>query len=440
MNICRLLTIPTLLLLLVISFPGQSTNNEFVSGRARFAITPLSSTQPRFGSVNEEFGVYAVFGDTFVWSNETRHVSVAHLVPWQKKGSSPSLTLSPSAKKLILSHYKDVFKADFAKQSVTVEENSFDFNGSKGVEFRVSGEHRSIVRQFFLGNRFYILVAQFRGASGVDGQKGILDTFRRLDGDEYNAAMIREAEPAALPQDVPTGVRPTDAIEMALKGDVKHVSESVEDGMSKRLVPISEQSLSRLGYLTRKVTYNEGFPESIANYGWVDGVRAINLAPITHLGEGKIVTRGTVVGWAAPEGFNVITRTPTGQLVDLRFTAKFESKYDDQWLLTERREISNSGSVNSVEKISYMRTGRDIKTEDNSGGFISRRFEVLDKGGNIVEIRTLDDRGNVSGTTRFLYEFDSKGNWTVRRSAGMRRPGVKGPTSVTVFRKIEYYD
>jgi hypothetical protein len=428
------------LLLLTTSLFSQSIDDEFVSGQARFAIRPSSSAQVAYRGVNEDVGTYSIFGDGFSWNDELRYVEVLHLIAWPSKIPSRSLSLSPSGKALILRHYINVFKADFAKHSATVVESPFVLNGSTGVELRVSGEHRSLVRQFFQNDRFYILIAQNKKAAGYDEQKRILDTFRRLSFDEYNAAMIRESEPAALPQNVPTGVRPTDAIERALKGGIKKIVEEMESGASKKREILAEEHFSRLGYLTRKVTYNEGYAESIANYGWVDGVRAVNLSPVTHRGEGLIVTRGTVVGWGMPKGYNVVTRSPTGQIVDLRFTSKFESKYDDQWLLIERRETSNSGSINFVERTNYSASGRDVKTEDGSGGFITRRFEVLDKSGNITELRTLDDRGGVLSSQKFRYEFDPKGNWVVRRSTGTQRPGVPRIGSATHYRKIEYYE
>lgn len=438
MRYLRLIPLLLALTLLAPGTPGQGGGDEFVSGQARFAIRPPVATRPVYRGINDEFGGFSVFGDGYAWSDESRRVEVIHLIPWKVRGT---VSLSAPDKSAVMLHYGKQFKDEFGKDGARVVERRSRAGDTTGTELEVSsGDTRMFVRQFFQADRFYILVAQKSGGDGIEDLKRVLDTFRRLDLDEYNAAMIRETEPAALPQTVPTGVHSTDAIERGLKGKVERILETIESGTSKKRVLASEELFSRLGYLTRRVTYNEGYVESIANYGWVDGVRAVNRTPVTHRGERSIAMRGTFIGWGMPEGYNVITRTPTGQLVDLRFTSKFESSYDDDWRLVERREFSSSGNISLVESIGYSGTGRDIRTEDSSGGFITRRFEVLDKQGNVSEIRTLDDRGNALSTLRFRYRFDASGNWIFRTATATQRPGVPKPNSATVYRSIEYYD
>lgn len=434
---------PALLLLgLSLATPmfAQLSGDEFVNGQSRFGIRPGVSVPVGHRQVVEDFGKLSAFGDIFAWSNEKRYVSAAHLVIFEKLGGTWTPQLSATVKLQTLNYYKKLYRDDFGKASATIQELPFSKGEGKGTEFLVTGENRSVVRLFFHGNRFYILVVKQR-SENFDEQKRILDTFRMLEMDEYNSALIKDSEPAALEQNIPNGIRPTDTIEMRLKGNVKSISEDIETGpAAKRKRNLhSVEHFSRLGHLTRRITYFEGYVDSISNFGWVDGVRAVNLAPITHRAERTIVTRrAAAVGFGAPEGYNKIMRTPDGKYVDFRYTAKFETKYDDQWQPVERREVANSGDVNHIEKIVTTKTGRDIWTEDNSGGFLGRRFEVIDKDGNISEVRTIDDRGGVQSTVKYKYEFDANGNWIVRRSVRVER-GRSVPSEVH-YRKIEYYE
>lgn len=429
-----------LALFMATSLFAQQASEEFVNGQGRFGFKHGSSAPGAYRQVFEEFGSLSVYGDLFVWADEKRFVSAAHLVVWQKNVNTWTPNLPAAAKLQAINYYKKIYGDEFAKASATVQEVPFAQGESKGIEFVVTGESRSVARIFFHGNRLYLFVVKQK-AENFDEQKKILDSFRSLSIDEYNAALIKDSEPAALEQNIPSGIRPTDAMEMGIKGNVKSIVEDIESGpiAKRRRLSHSVENFSRLGHLTRRITYFEGFVDSIANFGWVDGVRAVNLAPITHRAERTIITRrAALVGSGAPEGYNRIMQAPDGTYRDFRYTAKFESKYDDQWLLTERREIANSGDVNYIEKIVTTKAGRDIKTQDNSGGFLSRRFEVIDKDGNISEVRTLDDRGGVQSTIRYQYEFDDKGNWIVRRSFNVLR-GRSTPSDIH-YRKIEYHE
>lgn len=437
-------TIFTSTLLIVLSLGAsvfaQSPDDEFVNGQGRFAIRTDSRAQVGYGQIVEDAGDLSAFGDLYAWNDDKRYVSVAHMTFWQTNVRTWTPELPAAAKMRAINHYKKLYRDEFTKFSATVVESPFSRGDAKGIEFRVNGELRSVVRIFFHGNRFYILVVKQK-TDGFTEQSKILDSFRMLNLDEYNTALIRDSEPAALEQNVPSGIRPTDAIEMGLKGSVKAIVEEIESGVAakrKRHLHATE-NFSRLGHLTRRVTYFEGYVDSIGNFGWVDGIRAINLAPITHRGERTIMTRrAALVGFGAPEGHNKILRAPDGSYHDRRYTAMFETKYNDQWQPTERREVSNSGDVNHVEKITVTKTGRDIRTEDNSGGFLGRRFEVIGPEGNITELRTLDDRGGLQSSVKYKYEFDEKGNWIVRRSVKVER-GRPVPSEVH-YRKIEYYE
>lgn len=438
---------PTILLFLAVvlvncwsaSF-GQPQTNEFVSGVARFAIridVPFIESE----SLYNQQGKYYLPGEKFAWADDKSVYLVTHYTPF-----SPSVTgrdLPLLAKAEILKGARGELLNDFAKNGATAKEIPFVVGTSKGLEFQVSGSRKSFVRLFFVGNRFYILLATSTDESNTDSLRKALDTIRFLARDEYVAAMLREHTPAELPQIIPTGIAPTDAMESGLKRRVNEIIEDVETGTPKARQRSSEAFYNDHGFLTKTISYSAGYPETITNFGWVDGRRSVNVAPISYRGEGiGFGTSKMTVGWGAPEGYNVIGRDQTGQIIDRRYTARFENDYDDEWRIKERRNVSSQGDVNFVEKYTYSVGSREVKIEDDSGGFISRKLEILDKDGNLVEERTLDNLGKANSTMKYEHEFDANGNWIVRRAMvlwkGAGRPGFRH--HATYYRTIKYYE
>lgn len=148
-----------------------------------------------------------------------------------------------------------------------------------------------------------------------------------------------------------------------------------------------------------------------------------------------------MVGHGAPEGENFIGRDPTGKIVDRRYTTRFEVTYDNEWRVSERRHLTSNGDVSLVEKYRYTAAGRDIETEDDRGGFISRRLEILDSNGAITEEFQLDNNGGRVGRKVLKYQFDAKGNWIVKKEFTQQIGRARAQKhTATYYRSIKYYD
>lgn len=438
----NLLYICVVLAFLLTSTEAQTAKPEFVSGVARFAIrinTSPSETKTSY----VELPKYWLPGEHFLWISKSDYVSVSHYTPLALSTTSGRFGgLTSASKAEILSTFRDDFQKGFKKDDAVVLEVPFVIGTFKGIEFRVSGQSRSVIRLFFVKDRFYSLVAMGREAADFESQRKVLDSFRHLEKDEFINAILIDHMPPDLPQTIPNGIVPTDSIEIGLKGRVKKIVEEIESGKPLARHRSGEEHFNQLGFLTKKVTYSVGFPDTVSTYGWIDGNRATNLGPIKYrAGDGPASWQSRMtVGSAAPEGANVIGRAPDGQIFDHRYTTRFETIYDDQWRLKERRHLSTSGNANYVEKFNYTALGREILTVDDNGGFISGKFEVLDKEENVIEERSLNNLGKAIGTLVIKHEFDAKGNWIVKKT--FRKTGINGRTLVAAdifYRRIEYY-
>ena len=419
---------------------AQNDGGEFVSGIARFGFTPgVPIVDAKALAVQQ--GPYMMPGEAFSFGDESRVFVITHYTPFepQKFGGD----ISPASKAALTASLRKELIADFQKNNAVFKELAFTSGSLKGMEFQVTGTRRSIVRVFFIGNRFYILLATGKDVKEFAPLSTRLDTFRYLPREEFAPAMIREAMPAALPQTTPSGFLPTDALEMGLKGRVKSIIEDIETVTPKKRERNAEFYFSSNGFITRHSTYSGGLADVINNYGWVDGRRSVNVGPIKYFGEPFTFSASKMtVGFGAREGYNYLGRDLTGRIVDRRYTSRFEEKYDDSWRLVERKNISSQGDVNFVEKHIYDGLTRTVRVEDNSGGFLSSKKEILDASGNIVEEQTLDNRGKANSIIRFKYQFDANGNWVLKTvTVQWRGAGPKGfrPHSA-YYRTITYHD
>ena len=438
---------PTLFVVFLISIllspspsNGQDGSSEFVSGIARFGFkagVPIVDAK----ALTAQQGPYVMLGESFSFGDEASAFVISHYTPFEPNKFGGNF--SAASKNSLTAMFRKNLVADFQKNNATFVESAFTSGVVKGTEYRITGSRRSILRMFFVGNRFYILLAAGLNKQEFSQLSAVLDTFRHLPKDEFAAAMIREAMPAELPQTTPSGFLPTDSLEMGLKGRIKSMIEDIESGTPKKRERNAEFYFGPTGFMTRHIIYAVGLADVINNYGWVDGRRSVNVGPIKYFGEPFSFTPSAMtVGIGAREGYNYLGRDLNGQIVDNRYTSRFEEKYDDSWRLIERRNISSNGDVNFVEKHIYKDRIRTVLVEDNAGGFISGKSEVLDAAGNVVEENTLDNNGKPISTKRFKYQFDSTGNWIVKTASVLwRGSGPKGFRHFgTYYRTITYYD
>jgi hypothetical protein len=197
-----------------------------------------------------------------------------------------------------------------------------------------------------------------------------------------------------------------------------------------------EKDYDAAGNLTRDVTYSDaGYPQEITLWGWFEGKRVSSSNPIFYETEnGPMGNRGRSLG--------VSTGMMGQQDKDALYGAHHEFKYDEQNRITEWRSFSADGSLRFTYKFTHTPAGRETYLTDNAGGFLSRSFDAFDKQGNITEHRLLDMSGRPVSITRFNYEFDSLGNWTVKRSlGGGTTPKPRGQKAgPVIFRTIAYYE
>jgi hypothetical protein len=438
---------PTLIIILLASIVsisttanGQEGSGEFVSGIGRFGFSPgvpIVDAKP----LESVQGPFVMLGEAFSFADDSSVFVISHYTPFEPKKFGGNFSAA-SKTALTASVRKDLI-ADFQKNNATFTESTFVSGAVKGSEYHITGSRRSIVRIFFIGNRFYILLATSLNKQEFGRLSATLDTFRHLPKQEFAAAMIKEGMPAELPQTTPSGILPTDALEMGLKGRVKTIIEDMESGTPKKRERNAEFYFSKNGFMTRHITYANGLADVINNYGWVDGRRSVNVGPIKYFGEPfSFGTASMTVGLGAREGYNYLGRDLDGRIVDQRYTSRFEEKYDDSWRLTERKNVSSHGDLNFVERHTYNGLTRTVRVEDNSGGFISSKKEILDTAGNVIEENTLDDSGKANSTKGFKYQFDASGNWIVKAATVQSR--VSGPKTVrhlaTYYRTITYHD
>lgn len=276
------------ILFLLAIFPAftsaQNEPAEFVRSSARFALRVNGAT-PVLGASHGRIKDYVLPTETYTWRDEDLTVVVIHIAPYSV-GPSSFYRMSPANRSELVAIIEGQFAESAKKENATSLRTPFNRIDAKGVELLVSGKNRSVVRIFFVGDRLYALVVHKSNGEGFDAQKKILDTFRFLSEDEYIETTLRENTPAELPQDVPTGILPTDAMEENLKGGVMEIVEEVEQPVpSKNRSRNLIETFSRNGYITKQITYAVGLPDVITTFGWVDGNRAANVGPISHFAE-----------------------------------------------------------------------------------------------------------------------------------------------------------
>jgi hypothetical protein len=341
--------------------------------------------------------------------------------------------LAESAKPGIIAAYAKVVRADMQKKKLTIGESPYTFSGSKGIEFRGTGDVRLVTRLIFVGVRLFEITVSDDESAGFDRQTKILDSFRLLTKAETIAALKWENDIPPVAQTHPAISLGNDIQTTGLKGNVCSVIEEVVTPPSTTRDMAREAYYDSSGNVVRDITYSRGYPQEITQWGWIDGKRISSTKTIFYL---------------PPEstpfstGFGPTTGMMGAQERDKIYGLRHEYSYDDKGRLTGHKAFTNEPALKWTKKFTYSAAGREILTLDNTGGFLTRFFETFDKNGNIAEYKILDMGGRPYGSTvRFVYEFDQGGNWIVRKAytGGPSRTKMIKPES-TVFRTITYCD
>ena len=420
------LTIATFLF--VVPAFSQGRKDRFISGYFGFEIglpaTPTTSAEENFTLLD-----YSVYGNSIMWDEGTKQLATLSVY---RPFKPMRWTVRDTDKAALVAEYKKGFLAKLKEHELMTSEAPYTFQGFKGVEIRGISSTRLVARLFFVGNRLYLLTAA--GESGFDQQAKVLDSFRLLTKPETIAALKDEHEPITPPHG-PSVKRPLSDVQGdMLKGRVKSVVEEIQESPTAGREMYREKYYDDAGNMVRDVSYGMGYPQEVTLWGWFEGKRVSSTNQILYETEDE--PKGL------PRSLGVRTGLMGQQEKDKAYGALHEFNYDDKNRITEWRSFSADGSLRFTYKFTHTGAGREIYVSDNAGGFLSRSSEAIDKEGNVIEYRILDMSGGRVSTTRYTYEFDAAGNWTVRKTHGggplVKTRGQKqGPV---VYRKITYYE
>ena len=415
------------LLLFPLSALSQRRPDRFTIGYYNFEIglpsRPDDVEPARFKLLD-----YEVYGEIMEWDLDGKRSATIGIYHPIKLGQM----IAESAKPGIIAAYARVVRADMQKKKLTISESPYTFSGSKGIEFRGTGDIRVVTRLIFVGVRLFKITVSDDESAGFDQQIKLLDSFRLLTKAETVAALKWENDIPPVLQAHPAISLGNDVQATGLKGNVCSVVDEIVTPPSAAREMDRELYYDPSGNLVREITYSRGYPQEITQWGWIDGKRISSTRTIFYL---------------PPEstpfftGFGPTTGMMGAQERDKIYGMRHEYSYDDKGRLTAHKAFTNEPALKWTKKFTYSATGREILTLDNTGGFLTRFFETFDKNGNIAEYKVLDMGGRPFGSTvRFVYEFDQGGNWIVRKAFPVGLPPAKTKPGPTTFRTITYCD
>lgn len=418
-----------LILVFPVSALSQQRPDWFTVGYHGFEINLPSMTANVHYDEHFKLLDFDVYGVTYEWSMVNQSAGLTVYMPF-KCGKMISELDKP---RLIAAYAKDL-RTEFTRRKVTHNIAPYTFSGSKGAEIRITNdinENKVISRLFFVGQRLFLITISGEESAGFDPLAKVLDSFRLLTKTEIITALkwenyiepVRQARPAVL--------LGNDIQAAGLKGNVC----SVVDEMI--VSPSTERNMERESYyeptgnLIREVTFNQGYPQEITQWGWIDGKRISSTRVIFYMPpEGP--------RWTLPTMLGPITGMMGEQGRNKIYGMRHEFIYDDKGRVTEHKAFTNERALKWTKKISYSAAGRETLTLDSTGGFLTRVVETFDKDGNIAESKILDMAGRTYSTVRYVYEFDQGGNWIVRKAVSVGSPPAKRKPGPTTFRTITY--
>lgn len=417
---------------------ADSVSDEFHHGTGGFSIKPNSGVFDR-RQIAYDLDTYRLWGQSFAWSGDDLRLTVSFCTVL-----NVSTSVKPGERALVLARWKAAYTRQ--ARNAAVEETRFRFNGSDGIEIRTSGSQNAVTRAFFIGSRLFLLSLESETPFIRSTLIQFLDSFRLLTQEERTSAMIAEFAPPPLSQDRSPKPESTDARELGIKGSVARIRESFRSSTAAaRDVKVQEIHFNEDGFKTREISFNEGFPDVITSWGWIDGNR-VNLQSAVNYPdrEGPQSSRTIVVSgyqtfpdvWVNEQDLLAMTR---------RFGNVIGTDLDLRKRPMTRRRYANNGSIVYVEHFVYKDKLREIRTVDGNGGFLSRTRELLDEQNNIVEAQTLADAGQIVNSTKFEYEFDANRNWVKRKafnkpSNNKNNKGAKQKAMGTYVRSIIYHE
>lgn len=408
---------------------------EFHHGTGGFAVRPpgvdFSQTQ-----LFHVLGPYKLFGTAATWEgdDEVRLNAAFYTVV---RGTSQ---IKPPDKPVILKQWRSV-SAEVAKsEKLSLVESPFVFDAFDGVEMHGTGQMQSLTRVFFIKDRLFVLSVLGPGDLTKRSLTMFLDSFRLLTKDERAIAMVDEFAPPLLTQERRAAVDSPDAVDLDLRGHVRRIRDRYQAASpTANELKVQEVHFNEEGFRTKEISFNEGFPDVITTWGWIDGHR-VNLQSAVNYPdrEGPQASRTAIISGFQPGPFGASRYKDIASLAR-SFGNKIETELDQLRRPVVRRRYSNNGILVTVERFMYKERVREITTTDSQGGFIAHTREIFDNERNVAERQTLNDRGTAFLTEVFEYEFDQEQNWVVRRTFSKASAKVRRKLIGTARREILYY-
>ena len=429
----RQFTYLLLLLSCLVSVRAQYANlSEMKYGYGGFAVragTPSEQNQVAF-----QLDEYQVWGNAFLWNGRGYELRVL-VCTATKQHFDPT----KNDKSAVFAKWRAVLFGTLGKAS-TLKEKPLVFSGFTGTEITADLPRPSLTRLFYLNNLIVQASVVVSDKSDLLGAQSILDSFRPLTKTERAAAIIDEFAPPTLAQERPRVLPTAETTELGLIGPVRRIRDSFV--ASEKFGPVSERHIEgethfdREGFVLMEISFRSDFPDLITTWGWKNGKRTNLQSPVTYPpGDGPPFGRTTVVSgsFSIPGTTYVAKGAEFGNLIDV--------KRDASGRAVEKRRYASSGSLVYVEHYTYSGDRVEVRTTDDSGGFMGRVRNRLDDYNNVLETETLMDNGGRVSTTVFKYEFDERGNWIVKRAykpTGAGRRAALKPVGA-YYRSISYY-
>ncbi len=425
--------LPFLLFLILLGSNSTSAQfvglDEFHEGYGGFSIRagPPSKTQP-MGFI---LGDYGISGTAFTWERGNYRIRIT--VFTAGKLSTKSMAPDNAA---VIAKWKAALLKDIPAKAI-VQEKPYIFSIFAGSQITTTGPYTSLTRLFAVNGTLVEETIIVQDARDIASAEGLLNSFRLLTKPERTLAMIEEFTPPPLAQQKPTTIPTSDQAEQGLLGNVRRIRDTFKRDLKSEDQVIQEIHFDTDGFRFVDISFNAGFPDIITTWGWENGKRinlqsAVNYPP----GYGPIGGRTAMVsGSISSPG---VIMTGPGR----RYGNLIETKWDENGRPFERRRFTSSNSLVYAERYIYNGDKVEIRTVDDSGGFIGRVRHRLDRHNNILETETLFENGSVIETSKFEYEFDDRGNWIVKKvfrkaSAGSR---TTSQAAGTYRRNISYYE
>jgi hypothetical protein len=406
--------------------------NFFSSGEGGFAIDmPRDGVTVTDGEINDN-GMHSV-GKQYEWKSAGQYLYKVGFYFFDK----PALTLAQRA--YLVKQLRDGIVGEAQKSGLPTSDKAIVFKGNKGIEVVVIVPGGKLTARMFATSRRFYHVSVTSADTRPESASSILNSFRFLNDAELKAVKIEEATPLSLPQEPPVKRLTTDAKNDDLKGRVKSTIESTVYLPENVRLSSGEKYYDMQGTLTKEVSFDDGYPFDVQVWGNIDGNRVTRSGDI-DFDDDQIKPSGR------KEIIQSLMESPGGTPGaeapgDLRYSTRYEYKYDDLGRLAEISQFDNHGALTDRIKYAYTAGRREKRSYWDNGEENNHTVDTLDDAGNVTETVQLDEKGKVYGVSVFKYEFDAAGNWIVQRV--FEKKTIRGRVTLkpvrVAYRTIAYY-